>query len=145
MSRITITKNINAPVETVFKTVADIDSYSKAVPHIVKIEILSDVKSGVGARFRETRLMKGREAATELEVTEYVENEHVRLVADSHGTIWDSIFTVSPANGGVDLKLTMDARAYKLLPKLLNPLIKGMIAKGVESDMDAVKAYCEKS
>ena len=26
-----------------------------------------------------------------LEVTEYVEHEHVRMIADSHGTVWDSI------------------------------------------------------
>ena len=38
----------------------------------------------------------------------------------------------------------MDARAHKLPPKLMNPLIKGMVQKAVEKDMDAVKAYCER-
>ena len=88
--------------------------------------------------------MNGKEATTELEVTEFVENDRVRFVADSHGTVWDSVFTVSQAGESTDLELTMDARAYKLLPKIVNLLIKGMVQKAVEKDMDAVKTYCER-
>jgi hypothetical protein len=40
--------------------------------------------------------------------------------------------------------MAMDATAYRLLPKLLNPLIRGMVQKAVEKDMDAVKSYCER-
>ena len=143
MTQTTITRTIAAPIHTVFQTVAKIDNFSKAVPHIVSVEILSDVKSGVGTRFRETRLMKGKKAMTELEVTEYVENDHVRMVADASGTIWDTVFTVKPANGQTDLTMIMDAKAYKLWSKVLNPLLKGMIQKAIEKDMDAVKSYCE--
>ena len=88
--------------------------------------------------------MNGKKATTELEVTEFVENDRVRMVADSHGTVWDSLFTVKSAGESTDLELTMDARAHKLLPKLMNLLIKGMIQKAVEKDMDAVKTYCER-
>jgi len=99
MSRMTVKRTIHAPVELVFKTVSDINNFSKAVPHIVSAEILSDTKSGVGKRFRETRLMNGKETKTVLEVTEFVENDRVRMVADSHGTVWDSLFTVTSAGG----------------------------------------------
>ena len=88
MSRTTVRRTIDAPADFVFRTVAEIDNYSKAIPHIVNVEFLSDVRSGVGSRFRETRLMMGREASTILEVTEYVENERVRIVSDEGGTIW---------------------------------------------------------
>ena len=145
MTRTTVTRHIEAPIDTVFDTVAHIEKYSEAVPHIVKVEFLSEQRSGVGTRFRETRLMGKKEACTELEVTEYVENDHIRIVTDTHGTVWDTVFTVKPASGGgVDLTMVMDANAHKFLPKLINPLIKGMIQKVIEKDMDAVKAYCEK-
>ena len=144
MTRMIVTRTIDAPIDVVFKTVADINQFSQAIPHIVKVEILSDVKSGVGTRFRETRLMKGKEAATELEVTEYTENDRVRIVADSHGTVWDTLFTVESRKGHTELTMTMDAKAYKLLPKLMNPMVKGIIKKAVAKDMDAVKAFCEK-
>jgi carbon monoxide dehydrogenase subunit G len=89
--------------------------------------------------------MKGKEASTELEVTEYVENDRIRLVSDSGGTIWDTVFTVKAAEGGTELNMTMDATAHKLLPKFINPLIMGMVRKFIEQDMDAVKVFCEAS
>lgn len=85
--------------------------------------------------------MNGKQAETELEVTEFIENQRVRLVADSHGTRWDTV----QAQGELATLMTMDAKANRLLPKLVNRLIMitGMINKAVASDMDAVKSYCE--
>ena len=88
--------------------------------------------------------MKGKEATTELEVTEFVENDRIRIMTDSHGAVWDSLFTVKPAEGHTELTLTMDAKPHKLMPKIMIPIMKGFITKGLEKDMDAVKAYCEK-
>lgn len=145
MTQITVTRTIDAPIETVFKTVADIREFPKAVPAVVNVEILSEVQSGLGARFRETRLFGGKEAAEEFEVTEYVENDRIRLVTDSHGTVWDSVFQVSREDQATRLTLTMNAKAYKLLPKLINPLMKGMIQSAVGKDMDSIKSYCEQA
>lgn len=88
--------------------------------------------------------MRGREATTELEVTEFVENEHIRIVSDTHGTIWDSVFAVNQVDGQTGLTLTMEARPYKFLPKLITPMMQGMLQKALERDMDAVKAHCER-
>lgn len=144
MTRFTATRSINAPIDLVFKTVSDINNFSKAIPDIINVEFLSDVKSGIGTRFRETRLMNGKEAMTELEVTEFVENDHVRMVTDSHGAVWDSVFTVKRVDGHTELTLAMDARPHKFMQKMMIPMIKGMISKALEKDMDAVKTYCEK-
>lgn len=143
MTRTTVTRTINSPIETVFKAISDINNFPQVVPEIKNVEFISDNKTGVGVRFRETRLMNNKEAITELEVTDYVKNDRIRMVADSHGTIWDSIFTVKPVEGQTELNLTMDAKARKLLPKLLNPLLEGLYKKGVEKHMDAVKTFCE--
>ncbi len=111
MSRTTVTRVIDAPLDFVFRTVAEIDNFSNAISHIVDVEFLSDIHVGVGARFRETRLMMGREASTVLEVTEYVQNARVRLVSDEGGTVWNSVFEVETVDQGTALTLTMDARA----------------------------------
>ena len=143
MSRTMTTRLIDASVEKVFDTVAHIEQFSQAIPHITKVEMLSDITRGVGARFQETRLMNGREATTELEVTEYVENDRIRLVSDAGGTIWDTLFTVAGADDGTTLSMTMEANAYKFLARIMNPFIMGMVGRAVEKDMDAVKAFCE--
>ncbi len=144
MTQFTATRSMNAPIDLVFKTVSDINNFSKAIPDIVNVEFLSDVKSGVGTRFRETRLMNGKEAMTELEVTEFVENDRVRMVTDSHGAVWDSVFTVKRVDGHTELTLAMDAIPHTLMQKMMIPMIKGMISKALEKDVDAVKTYCEK-
>lgn len=144
MIRIIVKRIIKAPVEKVFKAVTDISNLPNVVPDIKSTEIKTDIKSGVGTKFRETRMMKGKESITDLEVTEYVENESVRMVADSHGTVWDSVFTVKETDIGTKLELIMVAKAHKILPKLLNPLMKNLFKKGLEKHIDAVKVFCEK-
>ena len=146
MSRITVTRTVDAPIDLVFETGADERRFSQALPHIVKVEFLSDVKVGVGTRFRETRLMNGKETTTELEVAEFVENERVRLVAtDSQGTVWDTAFTVAAVRGRTDLTMTMVACAYTWLARIFVFLIRSMIKRAVERDMDLVKGFCEKN
>ena len=87
--------------------------------------------------------MGRREATTELEVTEYEPPNRVRMVSDSGGTIWDTVFTVTADGSGSRLDMVMDARPHKLLAKLTVPLFGRMVAKAVEKDMDEVKDYCE--
>lgn len=69
MSCTTVSRSIHAPVDLFFRTVAIISEFSNAAPKITKVEFLSVNRSGLGCRFRETRLMKGREVTMELEVT----------------------------------------------------------------------------
>ena len=106
MPQTIVTRTIDAPVDVVFEAVSEIGNLPNTVPDIVNVEFLSDVKSGVGTRFRETRLMKGKESTTDLEVTEFIDNEHVRMVADSHGTVWDSVFAVKATRGQTELGIT---------------------------------------
>jgi hypothetical protein len=143
MGQLSVSRRIDAPVEQVFDTVAHIGNYTKAIPDIVRAEVISEINTGVGTRFRETRRMGGHEATTELEVTEFVANDHVRIVADTHGTVWDSTFSVVSADGCTDLTLTMDARPHTLAAKITATMAMAMIKTALEKDMDAVKAFCE--
>ena len=82
-------------------------------------------------------------------MTEYVENDHVRLVADAGGTTWDTLFTVTPFTVTPDgsqtrLEMKMEAKAYQLLGKIMNVLIRPIVRKAIERDMDSVKSYCER-
>ena len=145
MKTIAVTRTIEAPLELVFQTVSDVRNFRKAVPHILNIDFLTEQQHGVGTRFRETRLMNKREATCELEVTEYVENDRVRMVSDAGGTIWDSVFTVAQKDDHVELRMEMEARPHTLFAKVITPLIRGMVVKGVSADMDSVKVYCEEN
>ena len=144
MGRITAMRQIRAPLERVFAVVADIENFRQAVPEILEVEFLTESRRGVGTRFRETRQMGKRKATVELEVTEYAENRHVRLESDAGGTIWDTVFRVKQRGEGQStLTMDMEDKAYRFLARALSPMIRPMVRKAVERDMDAVKAYCE--
>lgn len=144
MSRTTVTRTIRAPMERVFDILAHTENYSKAVPSILRVEHLAETTRGVGTRFRETRLMGKCEVACVLEVTEYEPHSKLRIVTDTSGTVWDTTFTLEPAGSGtVNMTMVMDAKPHKFMAKIFNPMIKGMVRKGIEKDMDAVKEYCE--
>lgn len=145
MTHTKLSRTIRAPATAVFEMVANATNYTEAVPEIVKVGFLTDQRSGVGTRFRETRVMGRREATTELEVTEYVANERIRMVSDAGGTVWDTLFTVTPVEDGdaTRLELVMEAKPYRLRSRILVPLMKRAVAKAVAGDMDAVKAHLE--
>ena len=143
MTRAEVKTVIAAPVDRVFETFADMESYKQAIPHIVDIEFLSERRFGAGTRFRETRLQSGKEATTELEITECAANQRLRIVTDSHGTIWDSLFSFRQVAEGTELTLTLAARAHQLAAKLMTPLVMPAVRSAVESDLEMLKQYCE--
>ncbi len=145
MHRTTVTRRIASTPEKIFDAIAHIERSAEVVPDIVNVEFLTEQRTGAGTRFRETRLMGKREATTELEVTEYEPNSRVRFVSDAGGTVWDTVFHLRPTgDGAVELELVLDASPYKLLSKAFHPLIKGMVQRAIEKDMDAVKLFCER-
>ena len=143
MTRIAVRRRIDAPAPTVFRAISEIERFPEIQPEVVSIEFLTESRSGVGTRFRETRSSRGREMVTELEVTEWVEGERVRMVTDSHGSVWDTLFEIRPADGRVELEITMDARPHKLLPRLMVPLMQGVFRKGMEQYVDLLRDHCE--
>ena len=66
------------------------------------------------------------------------------MAADTQGTIWDTVFAVKAENERTILTMTMDAKAQKWLAKIFVLMIRGMIKRAVERDMDLVKAFCER-
>src|SRR5262245_44661539 len=120
MPRIVVEDSIDAPLDVVFATVSSPERYAAAVPSISKTEFLGELRHGVGTRFRSTRRMGGKQAATELDagadagnnvrlrvtadnsrqsvteltITECVDNERVRLTADSNNTVWETVYAV---------------------------------------------------
>jgi hypothetical protein len=145
MTQFRFTRTTTAPIDPVFATISNPQNSSKVSEDVVRIEMLSDTTSGVGTLFRETRKMGKREATTDLEITECVDNEHVRFVSDAGGAIWDTIYSVSTVDGRTRMGVVIDARPYKLMTRIMIPFIKGMVGKFMAKDMDAVTAYCDRA
>lgn len=138
-------REIQATCEAVFEVVAHIDRYQEAMPHISSHEFLSDQTRGAGTVFRETRMMGKREHTTELKVTDYDPPSTVRLESHAGGTVWDSVYQITEGTDGVaTVSLTMDACAKNPLAAMMNRLIRKMVQRGVDQDMDLLKQYLER-
>src|SRR4051794_20916701 len=143
MASLTVVRTIRSPASTVFETIADPRIYAQAIDGVTNLEILPGPASGSGLRFRQSRTLSGRSGTMDFEVTEYVPDTRVRIVNETHGTVWDSVFTLEPAAAGTTLTMRMDAHPGRLLPRLMMPIVLLIIRKAVERDMDAVKKFSE--
>lgn len=144
MTKLTLTTKIQAPVERVFRAVTDIEALPSTNPDILHIEFLSQQRSGVGTRFKETRRMgKSKSHVTELEVTEYEAQRHARMVTRGEGTVWDTSFDFAPDGDGTKFTLAMDARAKSFFPRMMIGIFKPMIRRGIAKHLDSVRQYCE--
>ena len=146
MSRTEVQRTIAAPADLVFAAVADVEHFARAVEDIERVEFVSETRAGLGTRFRETRVMRGREATVELEITEFAPPERVRFLSEAGGVQWDTVFEVTAAgDGSTRLSMVMEATPLTFMARLFMPLMKGMVRKAIASDMDAVEAYCERA
>lgn len=141
-----LSKSINAPIEKVFDVFSDITQIENRIDGITKIEILSDVKSGVGTRWRETRVMFGREATEEMEISALEANKSYEVVAESRGMKYHTKYTFTPQGDGTQVEMVFSGQAVSFAAKLMTPLaflMKGTVRKAMDKDMDELKAVCE--
>lgn len=141
MTLITAERVIAASQDEVFRAFSDIDQFVEVNPCVVSVEPLEGPESGVGKRFRETRKQGKSSMTMEFEVMEFDAPRQQRIACLSHGTLWDTTFQFSESSGGTKVVMAMDAQAQSWLPRLLNPLMKGLFRKGLVSHLDAVEAY----
>jgi hypothetical protein len=147
---------IDASPESVFETVADGGVHGEAIPDVAKVEFLSGARTGLGAKFRETRRLAGLKAllarlsgmeSTLTECTDFVENRKVRYTSDGGGALWHSVYSLEPLDGGrrVRLKVRLETQPHSLIGRLGPPLMRADLKKGLVSDLKAIKAYNEEA
>jgi uncharacterized membrane protein len=139
-------KFIAAPIDITFDVFSDISKIEERIDGITKVEILSNTKAGVGTRWRETRIMFGREATEEMEISSFKPNQSYEVVASSNGAEYHSIYTFTEKDGGTQVEMIFTAIARSFLAKLMTPLaflFKNATLQALEADMDNLKALCE--
>jgi uncharacterized protein YndB with AHSA1/START domain len=149
MVSVTSVRLINAPQESVFQTFTDLRRAPEFIPAIKTLEVLTEGPIGKGTRWREMRVMMGKEATETMEITEFDPPRSYAVEARSHGTHYRSTFRFSPESGGTRAEMTFSGRPESGWAKALGALVgwafKGMLRKALEADMDALKAAAERN
>jgi hypothetical protein len=114
---------------------------------VTKVEVLSDVANGLGVKWRETRVMFGKEATEVMWVSKNDLEEGVILIeAKSMGTEYVSTHEFVEKENGVLLKFEFHGTPVALMAKFMTPialLFKGATRKALENDLEEIKKYFE--
>ncbi len=145
--KVTASTTVSAPRSEVFAVFADIEHAAERIAGITKLEILSETKSGLGLRWRETRTMFGKEATEEMEMTVFEEPTRYVVEAESHGTHYTSTFEFGDgASGSCDVSFSFEGKPLSIAAKLFTPLgylFKGSMRKMLLKDMTDLKSFIE--
>ena len=146
MASVCVEKDIAAPVERVFETLSDIPNADETISGITKIEMLSDGPVGVGTRWRETRVMFGKQATEEMEITEFNPNKNYVVEAESMGCHYRTDIRFQESELGTKVEMEFGAKPITFFAKLMTPvswMMRGTMAKCLNKDLDDCKLVCE--
>ncbi len=147
MTNITVKKQIKASPQRVFETLTDFSRLTDVVSAIKSVELLTDGPLGMGTRYRETRVMFGREASEEMEITEFNPPTSFVLEADNHGAHYRTVRTVESAGEESIVTVTFGATATnffaRIMVTLMAPLMKKSLVRCLQQDLAEIKQHLE--
>jgi carbon monoxide dehydrogenase subunit G len=143
----TVDRHIAAPPEVVFARTTDLRRAPEVITAIVKMEVLTSGPVGVGTRFRETRVMFGREATEEMTITAFEPPKGYTLSAESHGSRYHTELSFAPEGQGTRVTFTFQGTPVTLMARVMSVLMRPMInsaMKACAKDLDDIKAAIER-
>jgi len=148
MPSFTTTTRINAPAPRVFEMLSDFAGAPQRISAIKRIEMLTPGPVGVGTRFKETRVMFGREASEVMEISRFDPHRGYELSCTSCGCTYRSEFQITPVAGNAsDVTMSFDAQPQTFLAKVMGVLMRpmmGAMTRCIMKDLSEIKAALER-
>ena len=139
--------DVEASAERVFPMLCDLEGAPERIDGISKVEVLTEGPFRVGTRWRETRIMFGKEATEVMEVVSIEPGTSYTVTADSHGTHYETTMAChAQGDGRCRVEFTFGWTPVSMGAKLLSPMafmMKGMLRKCVEKDLACIKRSAE--
>ena len=130
------------PPKEVFDFIAASDNAPKIVPSVTSMVKLTEGPVRVGTRYRETRLMSGKEHQAELEIVEFEPTQKyaMRNVTDGIETVYR--YNFQPERDGTRIDLVCEVKA-KGIKKLMLPMIVSILKKEDGDHLQRLKKVLE--
>ena len=135
--KLVLEETIAAPVQLVFELFTDLNHASEYIDAIQRLEVIGKGPVGKGTRFRSTRVMFGKEATEEMEITAFDPPRSYRIEAVSCGTQFATVYRFE--GGQRETKVTMETTSTPLsfFAKLTGPILGKMMKKSMVKAMQA--------
>ena len=147
MATIKVSRDIAAPVETVFAMFTDIEHGPGRVSGIKRVDMMTFGDFRLGTRWRETREVLGRLDDAEMEITAFERNRSYTITHHKAGVRIDTVFAFEPAAAGTRVSIEFALHPQGLPPALLSPLewaIGGKVRDVLNADLQDLKQSIEK-
>lgn len=145
--QVQVTAEVGAAPEVVFTTLTDVANYPAFIPRIRSVEILDPGPLRTGTRFRETRIMFGRESTEEMTFAIFDPPRRLVLTAENHGARYVITQQVAASNRGSRVTLTFQGIPVTFAARLfsfLSLVFAGNVRKHLADDLAAVKVEAER-
>lgn len=144
MNPIVLSIDVRAPAATVFALATNIPEIDKVVPTITRVELLTQGPVGIGTRWKETRRGMATNASVELTLTAF-EPPHAFTVSGEIANIQcTSAFELKELAGGCRMTMATSLVPKGFIASIMARLIRGMIAKGLKGDLQALALAAER-
>jgi uncharacterized protein YndB with AHSA1/START domain len=146
MGTVTVSNQIAAPLEEVFKAFTDVAHEVPHVSGIRKIEMLTTGNFGLGTRWRETRDVIGVADSAEMEVTSFERNRMYTVTHHKAGLRIDTTFSFEAVGNGTKVSVEFELDSAGLPPGLLQPInwaIAGRVRDVIGHDLADFKTALE--
>lgn len=145
--QLVLEETVQAPLEVTFDVFSDLNNAAKNVESIESLEILGGGPVGKGTRFRETRIMFGKEATEEMEISAYDPPSSYTVTGYSCGVEFNTTYRFAEAGDATKVTMTMVSRNKSLFAKVIGPLMgavmKKSMTKMMATDHGQLKAAAE--
>lgn len=142
MNGFEFSEHISKPPKEVFTLISNPANGSKFVGNIKECKKLTDGPIGVGTQFRETRLMNGKEASTDLLVTAYESPTHFGISSQVEGIKVEYHYHLAAEAGGTRVRWVCELEASGLR-KMMLPMVASIMKKEDGDHLQKLKAYLE--
>jgi hypothetical protein len=146
MAGFAVSEWIACPPERVFEFISDSNNAPKIVPSVKSTVKLTEGPPRVGTRYRETRLINGKDESVDMEVKEYAAPEVYAMqnVTDGIETVYRYKLRPErrPEGAGTHIDLVCEVKAAGV-KKLMLPLIASFLKKEDGAHLQTLKKVLE--
>ncbi len=149
MTNITVSREIAAQADVLWRIMTDIDGFEETISAIESVEKLSNgTEFDIGTKWRETRTMFGKQATEVMWVTEIDPGRSYVVNAESHGSKDTTAMSVTPeGNDSCEVTMNFGAEPFGTMAKAMTVTIGRFFEKATRKafaqDLDDIAAVAE--
>ncbi len=145
---LSVNVDIEKPIKEVWKAITDFKNCTSYIKSIIKLDIIEEPKGTlIGFKWKETRMMFGKEATETMWITDYAKNKFYQTKAESHGSVYVSKLMVEPNNKNTKLTMSFSSEPQTLFVKIFSFctgfMLKGFMKKELLKDLNDIKFHLE--